>query len=152
MSILQAAQRLHAFQKITKLGEPAQANAKNHPIVLQQALGLMWSKAPLGDAPMTDAESKAAIAACNLGGLTDWREPTVDELYLLHDRSRCDPAIDTDFFTCPLGWYRTSTAAAWSSSDVWFVDAHLGFTDGLHRDDTGWVRVCRSVSPAAAGQ
>ncbi|MBN8798250.1 MAG: DUF1566 domain-containing protein, partial [Stenotrophomonas nitritireducens] len=56
--------------------------------------------------------------------------PEVEELFLLADRSRCSPAIDTAAFpTCQSDWYWTATDDASEEKDddtgysdyAWFV-------------------------------
>ncbi len=51
--------------------------------------GLMWTKDP-GD-KMTLAEAEKNASACNVGGHTDWRLPTIKELYSLIQLNGTDP-------------------------------------------------------------
>ena len=140
----------NVFKKITTTGAPADPAAEDFPIVLQENAGLMWSAAPVGGKKLTGVESDALVPTLDLGGFTDWREPTVEELFLLHDRSRHSPAIDTDFFQQPPGWYRTSSECAWSRSFVWFVGSDYGGPLDVPRGNSAWLRVVRSVSSAPA--
>jgi hypothetical protein len=74
--------------------------------------GLMWQKDP-GE-KMTYEQAEAGAASLNLGGYTDWRLPTIKELYSLilfdgRDVSGCNgtcsvvPFIDTRYFDFSYG-------------------------------------------------
>ncbi len=70
--------------------------------------GLMWQKSP-GE-KKTHAKALAGVRACRLGGHSDWRLPTIKELYSLinfsgedidpeaKDTSKLKPFIDTRYF------------------------------------------------------
>ena len=117
--------------------------------VTDTKLGLMWSKATITEADVTQHQAEDLCRELRLADHADWRLPTVDELFALADRSRYNPAIDTEAFPdTSSDWYWTSTITAWSSSRAWFV----GFSDGLAsyylRDDSyGLVRAVRSLPP-----
>ncbi len=75
--------------------------------------GLMWISNPLGK--MTQARAAAGASRCNVGGYTDWRLPTIKELYSLilfsgtdpdprnTDTSDQRPFIDTRYFKFQYG-------------------------------------------------
>ncbi len=59
--------------------------------------GLMWETIPMGG----KMSWEEAIAYCNeleLGGYSDWRIPTVEELFSISDFSQGWPYLDTDYF------------------------------------------------------
>jgi len=92
---------------------------------------LLWTRDTVGDEPLTFKEAQAAIEKLNkekFGGFSDWRLPTVEELFLLGDRTRYNPAIDPEFFPdCPSSWFWTSTVDASSPSGcAWYVG------EGMH--------------------
>lgn len=74
---------------------------------------LMWLQNPVGK--MTYAQAVAAASTCRVGGYTDWRLPTIKELYSLilfngtdpdpmsQDTSRQHPFIDTKYFKFQYG-------------------------------------------------
>ena len=72
--------------------------------VSEQVTGLQWAKAP--SAPMTFAETEAYARQSRLGSYSDWRVPTIRELYTLidfrggftGDPATSRPYIDTRFF------------------------------------------------------
>lgn len=113
--------------------------------VLDNRTSLMWTVKEMDR--MNWGKAQAAVGALDIAGYSDWRLPTVDEGWILADRTRYTPAIDTDFFPdCRSEWYWTSTPYA-SPPHVcaWVVD----FSDGNgfwgHRDGDHCVRAVRSV-------
>ena len=109
--------------------------------------GLMWSKDSTSLKNVDHATAERLCAGLDLAGHTDWRLPTVEELFALADRTRHSPAIDTDAFPdTESDWYWTSTITAWSSDRAWVVVFDLGNVVSLHRlDDNACVRAVRSV-------
>jgi len=106
--------------------------------------GLMWTKVTIAKDQTHDQATEAA-AKCAAGGHSDWRLPTVEELFLLADRSRISPAIDTDVFPDTYNdWYWTSSDSKWGSSCAWFVRFDGGYADYGHRGDDACVRAVRS--------
>ena len=142
----------NVFKKVDANGQVLPFEATGHPVVLQENTGLMWSAAPIGNGPVTLDEAERLAAECRLGGFDDWRVAEVEELFVLHDRSRSDPAIDTDYFECPEGSYWSSTPAAWAPREgAWDVYSGNGYSPISYRVSRRWLRVVRSVS-GAAGQ
>ncbi len=141
------------FSKIDEQGHTLADDATAWVAVYDSTTGLMWSAS---DAAESELNHDAATVACkelNLAGATDWRLPTVEELFALVDRSRQEPAIDITYFpTCHSDWYWASTPAAWSSSSAWCVFFSYGFADSYRRDSECFVRAVRSVSAPPAGQ
>ena len=109
------------------------------------ASGLMWTKATIAK-DQTHARATEAAAKLELAGHSDWRLPTVDELFLLADRTRKLPAIDTDVFPDTYNdWYWTSTDSKWDASCAWLV--YFDYGDAYHylRSGSACVRAVRSV-------
>jgi hypothetical protein len=141
------------FLKIDATGKPAAANTTDHVAVIDARTQLMWSAADVRDRA-TFADAGAACAALTLAGYSDWRLPTVEELFALADRSKRGPAIDTDAFpTCEGGWYWSATVDASAPSDLaWGVYFGNGYCGCYDQDSQGRVRAVRSVVPSASGQ
>ena len=113
--------------------------------------GLTWSRNDVGDGDLDFAEAEAAIAKLNeenLAGHTDWRLPTVHELFGLVDVTRTGPAIDVEAFpTCARDWYWTGTPHACSpSAYAWAVFFDCGSASGCHRGGDCRVRAVRGSS------
>jgi hypothetical protein len=63
---------------------------------------LLWSANDIGERHDWAAAQKA-VAKLDLGGFTDWRLPTIQELLTLVDYGRSSPAIDPIFSTLQIG-------------------------------------------------
>ncbi len=122
-------------------------NALAEGIVLEVANGLQWAQDVIKAKNWEDAKKKAE--ALDLGGHTDWRLPTVEDLFLLADRTRCNPAIDTKFFpkTPTNDWYWSSSAVAGLPGLAWGVGFYGGFAYYYGRYNAGFVRAVRGASP-----
>jgi len=89
--------------------------------------GLMWQKTPELDRKLTFAEAKERAGQCRLGGHSDWRLPTIKELYSLIDfngNCRARPPrcyLDTRYFDFRFGdeskGERLIDAQHWSSTE-----------------------------------
>ena len=112
--------------------------------ITDTASGLMWSKATLECGQVDHATAEQQCTALTAGGHTDWRLPTVEELFALADRTREDPAIDTDAFpdTKP-SWYWSSTITAWNAACAWIVAFDGGYADYGDRSSKAFVRAVR---------
>lgn len=105
--------------------------------VLDTTTNLEWQR-EVPDQRMTWAGAKAYAAALALDG-GGWRLPSVEELFALADRSRCDPAIDVQAFpNCPAWWFWSATPWVGGGS-AWLVDFSLG--SSVYDDSTNTYRV-----------
>lgn len=125
--------------------------------ILRRAFGIE-EVALLNDGkPAPWAKAKEIAGACTHGGHTDWRLPTVEEAFLIPDRTKFDPAINTAFFPFLAGpflagggWIWTSTVdASDPESFAWFVFLSYGYSDLYRQDSEGLVLAVRGsgVSP-----
>lgn len=131
------------FVKLDGAGKPVAPSAKTWSAVRDTKLGLDWSAEEICEPAKWEA-AKKACAELTLCGTKNWRLPTVEELFLLVDRSRRDPAIDITFFpSCKSTWYWTSTPYAGDSDYAWSVYFFSGdcYWSGVSYD--GRVRACR---------
>jgi hypothetical protein len=93
--------------------------------VTDTVTGLMWQKVvPTGT--FAQPEAVAFCQTLNLAGHNDWRLPSRIELLSIVDYGRANPSIDATLFGTPQAVYWSSSPAADSPSDGWFV----AFTDG----------------------
>lgn len=118
-----------------------------HILTRDNATGLEWQATPLPES-MTLDEAIAACAALSLGGHGDFRVPSIDELESIRDRSRFDPAIDTDAFPgCPSAWFWSDTPYAYATSEfAWIIDFNHGDSYGDHRSNLNRVRAVSGSS------
>ncbi len=107
--------------------------------------GLMFTQATLCDEEVAHKEAGDLCSSCTVGGHSDWRLPTVQELFALADHGRHDPAIDTDVFPdTKSDWYWSSTTCAWSSVRASCVDFYYGLVDSSPRGNSNaFVRAVR---------
>jgi len=118
----------------------AAANEEQLPAPVP-AGALEWSHTLLDGDTVTYEEAEKAIA--ELGD--SWRMPTVDELASLVDRSRHDPAIDTEQYPDTRSRaYWTSTPCAWDDAAVWVVLFDVGSVYLSPRHHYACVRAVRS--------
>ena len=105
--------------------------------------GLIWSRATLSGGRFNWRDAQKAAAACTLGGFSDWRLPTVQELASIVDYERTAPAIDP-VFECEDSWYWTGTPYAGSPSGcAWIVNFGRGYSFWSYQDLEGFVRAVR---------
>ena len=118
--------------------------------VIDHATGLMWTADDVGENRLNWNDADAAAKAVTLGGHSDWRLPTRQELLTLVDDTRVNPAIDTSAFpSCKSAWYWTGTAWAGSpASGAWFVNFGDGYSSVSGRYNCARVRAVRVVSSA----
>ncbi|MEO8466282.1 MAG: DUF1566 domain-containing protein [Gammaproteobacteria bacterium] len=136
------------FTKISATGKPLAAAAKTWPVVSDQKTDRMWATKPIAVAdwkPATIKKIEAQLRESKLGGFDDWRIPTVEELFVLADRTRTNPAIDEKFFPkCPSDWFWSSSPYAPSPGDcAWFVSFYSGLAYCYNRLSYGFVRAVR---------
>jgi hypothetical protein len=124
-------------------------NADLTPHTGSDGQNLHWAVVPRCKAGrVTHKKAEQACAKLGLGGFKDWRLPTIEELFLLADRSKFDSTIDTDFFPdTPGGWTWSSTPCAGEPEYSWVVLFGNGDSGNLRRDNLygGFVRAVRSV-------
>lgn len=131
------------FIKISATGEQLPREAAEWDAVLDTRTNLIWSVKTKKVSNWKNAD--AAAKAITVAGV-DGRLPTVEELFLLADRTKFRPAIDTEFFPdCPSDWFWSSTVNAEAPSVyAWgaFFD-NGGSVFGDHNFNGGFVRAVR---------
>ena len=132
------------YVKIGEDGALLAADAGEWVAVLDTRTNLMWAVDVLKRQTWKnalEAPTKLAIA-----GFKDWRLPTVEELFLLADRTRYNPAINTDFFPkTPSDWFWSSTPEASSPGDyAWYVVFSSGYSYYSPQNYEFSVRAVRS--------
>ena len=132
--------------KLAADGQELPADATDWVAVKLPEHGLIFTATQINEEE-TDQESlQAQASALDLLGTTDWDLPTIDELQLLVDRERYEPAIDTAFFRdIQNDWYWSKTPAAWSSASAWYVLFYNGDVSYGRRFDLGFALAVRRV-------
>jgi hypothetical protein len=94
-------------------------------LVKDNFTNLVWQKSGSSNS-MNWESAKKYCENLSLDGYSDFRLPTVKELYYLADRSKYDPAVDSNYFNLKSNWYWSITKYHNSSSDSWFVTFKYG--------------------------
>lgn len=116
--------------------QPSYTNNGNGTII-DNVTGLMWEK-DMGS-KITYAEAFSKASASTLGNHSDWRVPTIKELYSLilftgsvKGQSAIIPFIDTNYFDQPLG--NTSIGEREIDAQTWSSTQYVGYT--MNNDET----------------
>jgi hypothetical protein len=105
-------------------------------LVKDNFTNLVWQKS--GSSNFMNWESaKKYCENLSLDGYSDFRLPTVKELYYLADRSKYDPAVDSNYFNLKSNYYWSITKYHNGSSSSWAVrfkdgDGNWGYKTHLH--------------------
>ena len=125
------------------VGNQAQYQDNGDGTVTDLVTGLMWQQDP--GAKLTFDQAAAGASSLTLGGYSDWRLPTIKELYSLilfsgTDVSRCvdvgscnaTPFIDTDYFNFEYG----NTAAGERTIDSQWATSTKYVSTTMHGHET----------------
>ena len=111
-------------------------------IVKDSETGMVWQDS----AKIVQRDYSAAKEYCNdlsLGGYSDWKLPTIDELVSIVDKKRYKPAIKKIFKNSKNDYYWSSSEYANDSSRAWHVHFYAGY-DGYHnKSSKRYVRCVR---------
>ncbi len=98
---------------------------------------LMWEDdAALKSTRRTWEEAKAYCENLSLDGYSDWRLPTIEELYSITDHTRANPAIKTPFQNGLSANFWSATPA--TEGYVWGVNFYQG-SNYYNTDEYGWL-------------
>ena len=112
-------------------------------VVTDSRTGLMWQRnVPEDRFKLKDAKQYAA--ELRIGGYSNWRVPTLQELVALVDRTKHEPYIDTEAFpNTPLDWFWTVSPYDSSNYYVWVVYFGNGDSSSLGVNYPSRVRCVR---------
>jgi hypothetical protein len=83
--------------------------------VTDNVTGLIWTQ-ELSDYSMLWSDAEAYAQSLTTGGITDWRVPTVKELWSIRDFSQGWPWLDTDYFHLVGDGSQGAQQHSWSSN------------------------------------
>jgi hypothetical protein len=102
--------------------------------------------------PRTHAEASQYCADLEYGGFSDWRLPTLHELFTITDHGWSSPSVDPNLFpNTPNGNTWTATPVAVSPGQYWTVSFYAAMTGAALADTPAFVRCGRTAWPIAPG-
>ncbi|MCH8551150.1 MAG: DUF1566 domain-containing protein [Natronospirillum sp.] len=121
------------------------------PVVLDNRTQLMWSRCSLGQT-YTDnqctgtasahslAQARQLASSADIGGYSDWRVPTIDELETLVDSECSYPVVSLDVFpNTPVSFYASTTPFRFGTYR--FMYLYSGTGEVRHDDQNNYSRV-----------
>ncbi|MBM4396694.1 MAG: DUF1566 domain-containing protein [Deltaproteobacteria bacterium] len=103
--------------------------------------------------PRTWAEASQYCADLDHGGFSDWRLPTLHELFTITDHGWSAPSVDPDLFpNAPSGNTWTATPAAAAPGQYWTVSFYAATPGAALADTPAFVRCARTAWPVEAGE
>jgi hypothetical protein len=115
--------------------------ADDSATVTDHKTGLVWEMAVNGGV-RTWAAAEQYCADLVLGGKSDWRLPSIDELETIVDYSRTEPAIDP-LFQCRSDYYWSDSTFGDNLASAWGVSFDFGFSYAYTRGTALYVRCVR---------
>jgi len=113
-------------------------------VVVDNATGLMWQdNADVKSVTKNWADAVAYCEDLTLGGYSDWRLPSVEELMSITDKGRYNPAIDPAFKNVVSDGYWSSSTSVSRTSGAWLVYFYDGYDYGYYKSYSLYVRCVR---------
>jgi len=110
--------------------------------------GLIWQDNRFVDSERVNyAQAEKLCKEMRLGGYSDWRIPTIQELLTIVDYKKYDPAILDGFSIAESNYYWSSTQYMGDADKVWGVDFKDGSTDGNGKAYDRRIRCVRTITP-----
>jgi len=116
--------------------------SRDGDIVTDSVTGLEWQ-----DDESVKKSWEEAIEYCEaleLGGHTDWRLPSFNELYTIADHTKKNPAIDAIFQAIVSAHYWSSTTIVGNEDYAWHVYFYDGYDYWDNKSGSGYVRCVRA--------
>ena len=124
---------------------PSYTRDDTKEIVTDNITGLMWQDdADASSVTKNWSDAKTYCENLTLGGYTDWRLPSIDELEGIVDFEHYNPAIDPTFQHVTSYFYWSSTTYAVRTDYAWIVNFGSGYSDGGGKTRTSYVRCVRA--------
>jgi hypothetical protein len=115
---------------------------KNEDIAIDNITNLMWSRKTLGK--MAWQEAINYCKHLKLGGYSDWRLPSKEELETLIKKGSSSPTINTKVFPdTESSYYWSSTTYASYTYGAWCVNFSGGYLNSYDKSNSYYVRAVR---------
>ena len=119
--------------------------------ITESVTGLMWQKATAPGTYTWD-QAKAYCENLALGGQSDWRLPTRNELQSIVNYNAYNPAAFTAFFPDTVASdYWSSTTYAYGTDYAWIVSFGFGSVNGFSKTNGYYVRAVRAGQCGSLG-
>ncbi len=106
---------------------PTYTRDDNKEIVTDSITNLQWQDDVAAEfVAKSWTRAKTYCTELTLGGYSDWRLPSIDELMYIADRSRRYPAIDPTFQNVSSANYWSSTSVVGYENDAWYASFSYG--------------------------
>jgi hypothetical protein len=113
-------------------------------MVFHKKTGLFWQDNRLVmSEKITYKEAEELCEGLELGGYTDWRIPTLQELLSIIDYKSYNPALLSGFSSIKTSSYWTSTPYMGDLDKVWGVNFKTGATDTNSKNYDRYIRCVR---------
>lgn len=124
----------------------ARSFSRADAIVTDYATGLMWQDDDdAGSLQQTWTEATDYCTANSLGGYTDWRLPSIEELILITDSEQTVPGMDPVFENAQTGRYWSASIYEANASNAWIVGFYNGNDFWYDVTDVCYFRCVRDV-------
>jgi hypothetical protein len=112
--------------------------------VTDSVTGLVWQQV-IAPGQYTQADALSYCNSLTLGGFSNWRLPTVIELFSIVDPNEFNPIIDPDFFpNTPADYFWTSTPGAdFMGGITWAMHFNEAALNVMEPSNTFYVRCVR---------
>jgi hypothetical protein len=121
--------------------QPAYQASADGLVVTDLNTGLMWQQSDDG-VERTWADAGSYCDGLSLGGYSDWRLPSRQEIVSIVDYGRYSPAIDPAF-GCRISWYWSGSTHANYPDYAWCVPFNYGAVYYSYKYNSEYVRCVR---------
>lgn len=123
---------------------PSYTRDDTKEIVTDNITGLMWQdNADASSITKNWGDAKSYCQNLSLGGYSDWRLPSIEELEGIVDFGHSDPAIDPIFQHVASSYYWSSTTHVYYAGYAWGVYFWVGNSLNHLKSDTYYARCVR---------
>jgi len=112
-------------------------------VVVDTSTNLMWQD-DVASVQKTWIEAISYCENLTIASYDDWRLPNFNELYMLADRSKSNPAISPVFQNVVSDYYWSSTSVASYPDSAWDVYFNFGNDYWSYKDNSHYVRCVRA--------
>jgi len=126
-------------------GTPRSYTDNTNGTITDNAAELIWQKE---DDNITKnwVDANSYCENLSLGGSSNWRLPSIEELVQLSDKGDRLPSINPIFTSTDSSNYWSSSTSATNSSFAWSIDFTFGITDTQDKVNTYYVRCVQSLN------